>query len=372
MKNVVIITNYPSPYRVDLFNHMISEYPEYNFTIIYSLRKSALRQWNTDVAFPNSIFLKNKKITVKTRYDSKDIVFTLGLKKELKRIKPDVIVASEYNFTTQKALSYAKRHKIPFVSWSDATKISEAYTGKLQRILRHRVVKHASAFIASSTRAKELQMEYGAPENKIFISLLTVDTKKYELKKEEYPNSIVYVGTNAKRKGLDLLISGLAKVKGEYTLDIVGCTQFDEETQASASSSGISDRIRFHGFVAPDQIREFYKKGGIFVLPTREDCFALAILEAMCASLPVLVSKYADGAYDLMTDGENGYLFDPYDAVSLSEKIDLLLSDENLRRRLGERSYELSKKFGLSPSSKGFIKAIDYAYFKGEKNEQSD
>ncbi len=366
MKKVAIITNYPSPYRVDLFDYMIEHYPEYEFHIIYSLKKSNLREWESEGEFRNSTFLKNKKITVKTRYDARDIIFTLGLNKELKRIKPNIIVATEYNITTQKALSYAKRHKIPFVSWSDATKISERDISKLQMRLRKRVVKHANAFIASSTRARELQIEYGAPADRVFVSLLTVDTKKYEVIKEDYPKSIIYVGTNAKRKGLDLLISALSRVGEDYTLEIIGCKSLDGEAAELASSTGVAERINFHGFISPDEIKEFYKRGGIFVLPTREDCFALVILEAMCASLPVLVSKYADGAYDLMRDGENGYLFDPYDADGTAEKINALLSDEKMRRKFGECSHELSKSFGLAPSANDFMRTVDFA-LKGEK-----
>ena len=47
----------------------------------------------------------------------------------------------------------------------------------------------------------------------------------------------------------------------------------------------------------------------------------LFFLEAMCASLPIISSKYADGARDLVSDGENGYIIDPEDVDGFAEAI---------------------------------------------------
>lgn len=53
------------------------------------------------------------------------------------------------------------------------------------------------------------------------------------------------------------------------------------------------------------ELLEEYQKAQIFVLPTREDCFGLVLLEALCAEVPIISSKYADGAYDVIDEGKN-------------------------------------------------------------------
>lgn len=82
-----------------------------------------------------------------------------------------------------------------------------------------------------------------------------------------------------------------------------------------------------------EPLRELYHNADVFILPTREDCFGLVILEAMCASLPVISSKYADGAFDLVAEGENGYIVDPEDTHAFAEKIDQILRTKTVLRR---------------------------------------
>lgn len=71
--------------------------------------------------------------------------------------------------------------------------------------------------------------------------------------------------------------------------------------------------MEFLGYQEGEPLQKLYRTADAFVLPTREDCFGLVLLEAMCASLPIISSKYADGARDLVSDGENGYIIDPED-----------------------------------------------------------
>lgn len=120
----------------------------------------------------------------------------------------------------------------------------------------------------------------------------------------------------------------------------------------------MEDRVRFLGFLSREELKKEYAKSALFVLPTRQDCFALVILEAMCAGLPVVCSRYADGAYDLVEDGKNGYIVDPYDRKQFSERIKMLLQDEKLAERMGEYSGRLLKKFRFEQVGKGFWDAF--------------
>ena len=107
-------------------------------------------------------------------------------------------------------------------------------------------------------------------------------------------------------------------------------------------------------------MRELYSSSDVFILPTREDCFGLVILEAMCASLPVISSKYADGAFDLVEEGENGYIVDPEDTDAFAEKIEAAFADEKRLASMGQKSYEKAHEFAFSEVSKGCIAALDY------------
>ena len=108
-------------------------------------------------------------------------------------------------------------------------------------------------------------------------------------------------------------------------------------------------------------MRDLYAESSLFILPTREDCFGLVTLEAMCAGLPVIISKYADGAYDLIEDGVTGFIVDPYDEKQFSETIETLMNNPVKAAEMGKAGLERSKEFSFEKVSKGFIEAVHAA-----------
>ena len=111
------------------------------------------------------------------------------------------------------------------------------------------------------------------------------------------------------------------------------------------------------------ELLEEYQKAQIFVLPTREDCFGLVLLEALCAEVPIISSKYADGAYDIVNEGKNGILVDPYDSKEFGSTINKVLKKEV---SLDGKNNIIAGKFTFDEVSKVYINAIDYV-LKGER-----
>lgn len=361
MKRAVFITNIPSPYRVDFFVFLQKNYPQYEFYIIFSGAGMENRKWHVELGeLKNDIFLKSKTLIFRKRYDDRYVFLPVGVEKELKRLAPDLVFAMEYNPTILRAVHFCRRKKIPFVSWTDGTAHSERNIGKVQKISRKYIIRRAAAFVASSTASMKNQIAYGADEKKCFLSYLTVDIEKYLMKKESYDSrQMIYVGSLIQRKGLDLLLPALARTSSDIRLVIVGEGAEKDALLAQAEELGISERIRFAGFVEGEALRSLYAASDVFVLPTREDCFGLVILEAMCASLPVISSKYADGAYDLLCEGENGYLVDPEDTEQFAKTIEEMFSGGELPQ-MGKKSYEKAQEFSFSQVAKGCIEALKY------------
>ena len=80
----------------------------------------------------------------------------------------------------------------------------------------------------------------------------------------------------------------------------------------------------------------------IFALPSRCEGTPCVILEAMAAGLPIVASGVG-GIPALVRDGENGFQVPAGDAAALEARLRELLSDGDLRRRMGARSYELAR-----------------------------
>lgn len=363
MKTLVIITNIPSPYRVDFFYYLQQTVKEYEIHILYASRNEDNRGWKVEERkLQNSHFLDSWTVKIPRRYDTKYIHVSRGVAAVLKRLKPDVVVGSEYNPTILQAVHYCVKHRIPYVSWTDGTLYSERNISGLQKKLRTYVIGHASAYIGSSTKSQEAQLAYGADPKRCFLSFLTVDLEKYRtepLKRQK--NRIFYVGSLIERKGVDLLFHALQGIEEEYTLAIAGSGPEEERLRQLAQELGIADKVEFLGYLQQEDLRSQYAQSGIFVLPTREDCFALVILEAMCAALPVVCSRYADGSGDLVEDGENGYIVDPYDAEQFCCVLRELLQIPQQAEKMGKASVKRLDRFYFKEVSQGFMDAVRFA-----------
>lgn len=362
MHRIAVVTNIPAPYRVDLFYYLQTHMQEQEIFVIYTSRNEDNRAWDIpEEKLLNTQILESGILKVKTKLDTRYIHLPANVGKALNQLMPDVVVASEYNPAALQALFWAKCHGRKFVHWTDGTLHSERNIGAVQRLSRKVICSGADACIASSTKAKEKLLAWGVAEEKIFISLLTVDISRFrKVERAPAPGRILYVGSMIPRKGLDLLVDALSHVDCDFELRIVGNGTPEQIAQlkAAAEEKGVLDKLAFCGFLQGDALAEEYRKARVFVLPTREDCFGLVLLEAMCAGVPIVASKYADGAYDTVIEGVNGYIADPFCAEEFGGAIKKLIEKD---LPMGSAVIQKAECFGFANVSEGFESAVTYA-----------
>ena len=362
MSKIAIITNIPSPYRVDLFYYLQTHVTEHQFHVIYTSGNEDNRAWTVQKEkLLNTHILDAKKIKLRNKLDVRYIHLPTNVGKVLSEIQPEAVIASEYNPAALQGLLWTKTHGKKYIHWTDGTLHSERNIGKIQKLMRKIICGNADTCIASSTKSKEKLLAWGVPEEKIFISLLTVDISQYQdMNREPIPGRILYVGRITRGKGLDLLMDALPHVKYEFQLHIVGDGDdtLISEIMETAKQKGIANKITFCGFKSGQSLLDEYRHASIFVLPTKDDCFGLVLLEAICAGVPVVSSKYADGAYDIILNGENGYIEDPYQTSAFGHVIEKALKESEL---LSNKNVEHIEHFSFAGVSGGFIKAIDLA-----------
>ena len=81
----------------------------------------------------------------------------------------------------------------------------------------------------------------------------------------------------------------------------------------------------------------------------------------MCAGLPVVCSQYADGGSDLIEEGVNGYITDPYDTVQFHNCLKELLENPDRSEKMGRASFQHLERFRFKEVSKGFMEAVRLA-----------
>ncbi|MHA7239226.1 glycosyltransferase [Arthrobacter sp. TMS1-12-1] len=159
-----------------------------------------------------------------------------------------------------------------------------------------------------------------------------IDAAAYEIRPgevvepPEHP-TVLFVGRLAEEKHVDVLIDAVARTPDHLgvRLEIVGGGEVKPALQAQAARLGISDRVTFRGLIDDDELRRCYIRASLFCQPGTAELQSLVTLEAMSASTPVLLAD-AMALPHLVSDGENGYLFEPGNADELGRRITEILS----------------------------------------------
>jgi UDP-glucose:(heptosyl)LPS alpha-1,3-glucosyltransferase len=138
---------------------------------------------------------------------------------------------------------------------------------------------------------------------------------------------VLFVGSEFRRKGLDLLIPAIGP---GMRLVVVGQGERLEHYRKLAAACGIGDRIHFTGLVKSD-VRRFYAIADVVALPSLSEAFGMSILEGMACGIPVVTTPNA-GVSSLISPGENGFVVSG--SVELASALTRLL-DPSLRRTLG-------------------------------------
>ncbi len=110
-----------------------------------------------------------------------------------------------------------------------------------------------------------------------------------------------------------------------------------ERFQEEVSSLGLQDYVSYDGPKYGLEKEKAYAKNEIFVFPTfySNECFPLVLLEAMQSGLP-LISTFEGGIRDIVKDGETGFLVEKENEVALADKIEILIKNPELRKKMGE------------------------------------
>jgi glycosyltransferase involved in cell wall biosynthesis len=124
--------------------------------------------------------------------------------------------------------------------------------------------------------------------------------------------------------------------------------RLQRELLSSVAAIGMGKNVCFLGEKTPEQIRDCYATSSIVVLPTYSEGLGRVVLEAQAMNKPV-VAYECGGTPDALLPDQSGFLVKKGDVLTLANKLNFLLTNEEERRRMGDRGREfVSRKFGLS------------------------
>ena len=208
--------------------------------------------------------------------------------------------------------------------------------------------------VSSLTKEKFLQ-EYEIAPEKIQVIHPGVDIERFQRVDREHCRKeirghfgidlsdivILFVSMNFEIKGLDYVMAAIEKAKASYPsqnfkLLVVGKGDY-KKYGALAQKAGIKDNVIFAG-VQKENFEKIYLASDIFMMLSKFDTFGMTVLEAMAASLPVIISSNV-GAKDLVREGENGFVIEDTNNIDMiCDKIGSML-DSKTRNAMAKEAY---------------------------------
>ena len=219
--------------------------------------------------------------------------------------------------------------------------------------------------------AGRCQTLYNGVDLATFINDPKKNEKRFELKQ------LLFVSRVTPEKGLHILLDAFKEVIEKnphvrleivgpltaYTLGSIIWLSEDSKVQKLASfyrkgsltsyfdylahkliSLSISNNVTFHGQIPHEQVVKFYQEADIFIQPSVYEPFGMGIIEAMACQVPVVATRVG-GIPEIVEDGRTGLLVERLDARALANAILELLSDEDLRRKMGKIGRERVESF---------------------------
>ncbi len=248
--------------------------------------------------------------------------------------------------------------------WRKFTKgfYSRFSKGIIEQMIRE--YEEADFINVLSTYAKKSFIENGVTSDKIIVTPFGVDTERFHpkslFKKQNEKIRILYVGRIELLKGVQYLLEAFIKLKRrDIELYLVGpilpemmplLERYDDQ------------RIKPLGSASHDELLFYYQNCDIFVFPSINDAFGLVVLEAMACGLPVITTENSC-AYDVVTDGINGFVIPIRNPEAIREKLDFLLEcEENRTRMAAEARKTVEQKFSLLEYEKRYLIACEKAF----------
>jgi teichuronic acid biosynthesis glycosyltransferase TuaC len=204
----------------------------------------------------------------------------------------------------------------------------------------HRALAQARLVLANSSGIAELARAHGALETRVVHLGSDIPQAARPPVRGVAPTLVTVAHLVARKRHADVLRALAVLTPRHPTLRyaIVGDGPERQALERLAARLGISDRVDFHGQLAPAEAIERARECTLFVMPSTEEAFGVAYVEAMAGGVPAIGCRGEPGPEEIAAAGDGMVLVPPGDIERLTQRIDELLSDPHRLREARQRA----------------------------------
>lgn len=296
--------------------------------------------------------------------------WTGSLRDLVAQVKPDLVHAGSLDTCSYLA---AKRGFRPLVQMSWGSDI--LYYGKRNFFTRSRIsyaLKKADVLIADCEAVRHAAEGYGFPTDRVVTFPWGIDLKKFtpgkgsELRKQlGWQNAFVLVHVRSwdPLYGAETVLRAFlraAKTEPRLHLLMPSSGNLAPRFRRLVADIGLSDRVHFPGYVAQEELPEYYRAADLYVSASHSDGSSVSLMEALASGLPALVSDIP-GNREWVRTGKEGWLFSADDKGKLADKIIAAMQSKDLSEMSSQARRTAEERADWDRNKLGLAKAYDLA-----------
>lgn len=299
------------------------------------------------------------------------------LSRVLENTDPEAVVIPSYSPPIMLAAArWAKKHGAASIMMNETTEMDHPRVWWKEEVKRYLLDQYYDAAFVGGTATREYLLKLGMSRGQIWEGYDVIDNDYFRgeakqvrqdaekhRKRARLPERyFLYVGRFSPEKNLPRLLEAYRLYRERepdgWRLVLVGDGPQREELHEMAVRLGLTDSV-WPGFKQADVLPVYYALASAFVLPSTSEPWGLVVNEAMACGLPVLVSSRCGSAWDLVSEGHNGYTFDPCDVQEITESmLKMSASTETQRLAMGEVSKEIISEYTPDSWAENLIDCI--------------
>jgi glycosyltransferase involved in cell wall biosynthesis len=241
-----------------------------------------------------------------------------------------VLIASLF----KKNIVFAPRSGLTLIDYNES---------KFMRWFIRIVIRKSSYVLCQGTNWKLFYSNISKSKEEKFVVIHNwIDPTPYLQISSKKSNSIkkinlIYIGWLEDYKGIKDLLRALKMLASQnlnFQCKIHGNGKQYASSEKFIKSNNLKDFISLEGWANQEAKLNAFRNADIFILPSHYEGFPNALIEAMAAGLPVIVSDIL-AVSDIIINEYNGITFEPRNPTSLALNIERLLRDQDLRIKIG-------------------------------------
>lgn len=303
---VVVISHFPSPYQVELFNEVEAQRPGW-LHVYYLHRAASERRWAaTPICHPHG-FVDESPATREMVCSAPFTVFNF------------------YNDARVARLMRARAGSgLPWSFWAEPPGYRYPLLARLARFERLRPLRRSTQPIwgIGSWAVEAYQREFGTSHAYVNLPYFS-NLSRFLAGQPSFSEgsfTFLFSGSLIPRKGVDLLAAAFLETaarSAHVRLTVMGAGKL--EARLKRTLQPCADRVSFVGFKDWTELPEFYRHAQVLCVPSRHDGWGLVVPEGLAAGLPVISTDRTGAALDLIRPGSNGWIVKAGNVEALTE-----------------------------------------------------